>query len=47
MQAKGMAPKAPSIIACINLHLNKEDACLKADVDGTSDITKHDKLRIH
>jgi hypothetical protein len=32
--AGGMAPKAPSITSCINLHLNQRDASLKTSVDG-------------
>jgi hypothetical protein len=47
MQAGGMAPKAPSFTARINLHQNQGDSGPKTGADGTSDITKHDELHIH
>jgi hypothetical protein len=42
-----MASKPPSITARINLHPTQGDAGLKTGADDTSDITKHDELRIH
>jgi hypothetical protein len=47
MQARGIAPKAPNFTSRINLHQNQGDEGLKTGPDGTSDITKHDELRIH
>jgi hypothetical protein len=47
MQARGMAPKPPSITPRINLQPNQGDTGLKTSDDGTSDITKHDELHIH
>jgi hypothetical protein len=42
-----MTPKAHSITTRINLRPNQGDAGLKTGVGGTSNITKHDQLRIH
>jgi hypothetical protein len=47
MHAGGTAPKAPGITMRINLRPNQGDAGLKTGTEGTSDITKHDELRIH
>jgi hypothetical protein len=47
MQAGGIAPKALSITAHINLRRNQRDAGLKTSANSTSDTTKHNELCIY